>query len=205
MYVEINPPPGTSFVSDYRVAYSLPFWDSESTQLGPSHVEAQISLTSDADNADFYVQTQQHLQGYGPASVNTFGSIAVMPSVDSILTIHEEYLFNQPASQDGSAGITLGVKYAGTTNYLLLTGVHGGTIGFGSPSGLLTLDRQLRLTANIPYKLQYSMNSDSFDPPPPNAVWEQSGFVQFSIRPIPEPAAFLPLVVLLARSRRRKS
>jgi hypothetical protein len=80
-----------------------------------------------------------------------------------------------------------------------------GTLGLGPPAGTLTIDGSAILNAGTTYSLGFQFTTDNFAIPPAQAAWLGDGEIYMSIRPIPEPAALLPLAFAALFLRRHKS
>jgi hypothetical protein len=202
-------PPGLAPIDNFLQLDSNPFEHTQISSYGDSWTAAQLAMSWSGDNGDFHLDTQQHLQGFTPGVVETSGNfIRLTPSIDSILTLHMEYSYNHPTNQIGSASISAGVQINGTNTFIWSDAAHGGNVGLGPTSGLLSIDTTLPLPAGTTYVFDYHMFSNNFgttSPPPPNALWLGDGQIDLTLRPIPEPAALLPLVVLLFLAQSRRS
>jgi len=69
------------------------------------------------------------------------------------------------------------------------------------------MDGAVPLNANTAYVFSFVLDSHSYQPITPEAVWAGTGFLDLAVRPVPEPAtlilAFWGLGYLASRPRRR--
>jgi hypothetical protein len=180
---------------------SSPFVDSQTSVIGLSTCSAQHVLAWSGDEMTYRHDTQQHLQGF-EGLVQSVSSFRITPSIDSVLTIHEEYAYSHPPSLLGAADISARVRVLGSATSIYNDGDSGGTFDLEPPTGTLVVDGSIPLNANIVYTVSVAMTSHSFDPIIQSAVWAGTGFVEMNLSPIPESTALLPLALAALVLRR---
>ena len=196
-------PPGLSTTNTLILGPVSPFVNSQTATFQAAYTSVQHVLSWSGNDVNYRLDTQQHLQGF-QGSVSSTGNFRITPSIDSVLTIHEEYAYNHPATLLGAATVGARIRLATTNTTVYADGYGNGTFDLGPPIGTLVLDGTIPLNANTAYIFSYVMVSHNFDPPPPDAVWAGTGFLDLTVRPIPEPTALFPLA-LLALFRRSRS
>jgi hypothetical protein len=203
--VEVQPY-GFPLIRDTFLPDLSNFQDSHGVSYSQSFANAQYVSSVHGDEFDFHVSSQQHLEGT-MGRVQNINGWSLTPSVNSVLTIQGEYLYNHPPTLLGDASLDTSLRLYDTNQLVDAQIEDGGTSGFGPYAGLLSINATVPLSAGVKYHFACLMSSHGFDPPSPGQAWRGDGSFDISVRPIPEPAALLPLAALLylAPGRRRKS
>jgi hypothetical protein len=194
----------SSSIQDILAIDSNPFQQFHAITFQNSASATQYDMEWAGDEGSFHISANHHLQGM-KGFVDSFGMVFVTPAVDSRFSVISEYTYNHPSQFLGSADLSVRATKEGTLDFAFNQAVSGGTFGLHPPAGTLHVDGSGILLAGVTYVLDYQMRSSNYAIPAPTAVWAGDGFIDLTIRPIPEPAALLPLAALLylAPGRRR--
>jgi hypothetical protein len=180
-----------------------PFQNSHSVALGSSYATTRYDYAWTGDSAHFDAYPLHHLEQLD-GDTGSSARIHLTPTVDSILTLEGTWNYGWPSATLGEADIVVDAFDLETEEEIAWSYASGGNLFFGSPSGTLTVQDSALLLAGRKYEIYYLARVYHSNPTPPGTYGEASGEIQFSIVPIPEPAALSLILPALLLPRRRK-
>lgn len=159
----------------------------------------------EAGHFHFLVEGEHAQQGGDDNYCWSAGNFELIPDVDSVLTIDAEYNYALGAG-DRRTEFVVGV-YRSDTGAPVYSEMQRASLVAGDPQqGTHSADAVVPLDAGVGYIIGYDLELRSFSGSASD-LSHGSGYANFSIAPVPEPACVLlltfPMSLLVVRRRRR--
>ncbi len=181
-----------------------PFQASHGGMVGNSHSAAAYDFFWTGDEASFGVSVNHHLEQLN-GETSTSGRIFIRPAVDSVISILAAWQYAWPGQALGSTHLSARVGDSENGDLMAEVIAHGGNVGLGPPHGTFDLADDGILHAGRLYGLFYTAIVLHIDPTPPGTFGTGAGHLNFTIAPVPEPAALamwvLPILLIRRRTR----
>lgn len=187
---------------------SNPFQSNVTAQIGLDNLAANYDFIWDESPAigDFNTSLTHEIRSPG-VRIQNATNIYILPTEPVAVTIEGRLDYAH------TPGDQLQLKFL--ANILNLTTIEneftGGAFtgeGFSGPSSdTVFIDAEIILQPGMSYRLSHLLESSNQTPIPANGIFDATGFVNYSIRPVPEPAtacltALLTLPFVFRKSRR---
>ncbi len=181
-----------------------PFQNSHTATLGNSSCSAAYDFSWTGDEASFGVTVNHHLEQLQGETISS-GRIFIRPAVDSVISISAAWQYAWPGQALGSTHLSARVGDSENGDLMAEVIAHGGNVGLGPPHGTFDLTDDGILQAGRLYGLFYTVRVLHIDPTPPGTYGTGAGHLNFTITPVPEPAALamwvLPILLIRHRGR----
>ncbi len=200
---------GQTSVSDLRrinVVSNPPITTSvASVGLNSATTDYDYSWLLDMAFGDFNTSFVHAIRSVKIRTVST-GQIFIIPGEDIRVTVNGSLNYWHTPGDEGAINYFATVRDMSTNADVFNEHRQGGNLYLLPSSGTLTIQAEAELSAGIPYRLRYGLQTDNTGDLPPTGIADASGFVNFHIEPlIPEPATLallLPAMLLIRRPRR---
>ncbi len=181
-----------------------PFQNSHTASYLQSYATASYDFSWTGDEASFGVTVNHHLEQLQGETI-TSGRIFIRPSVDSFITLEGMWQYAWPSAVIGNTSLSLRVWDLETETILARATANGGNVGIGPPFGSFDLFDSASIVAGRDYMLSYTASILHINPTPLGTFGRGEGSLNFTITPVPEPAALamwvLPILLIRRRTR----
>ncbi len=190
--------------SDDILTVTNPLLYAAHTQVGlnGTMVDYDYSWLTDMAFGDFNTSFTHAIRSFRVATVST-GQIFIIPGEDIRVTVNGSLNYWHTPGDEGAINYFATVRDMSTNADVFNEHRQGGNLYLLPSSGTLTIQAEAELSAGIPYRLRYGLQTDNTGDLPPTGIADASGFVNFHIEPlIPEPATLallLPAMLLIRR------
>lgn len=129
----------------------------------------------------------------------TDSKIFIIPAEDIVVTISASLTYSHTPGDLSSINFFASIRdESAPLPQLLNEHRRGGNLYFLPSSGTLTIDEEIILSAGTTYRLRNGLDSSNTADSLPTGTIDATGFVNFSIRPVPEPTTALLLTFAAA-------
>ena len=156
---------------------------------------------TDRGFGDFLIQASHAAENLDNLRTQSSGNIIFTTTVDLRMDIDASYTYDVG---DKMVRLNFNIIQQDPVEILFAASERGGAAVFEPPAGTLTIQQDdLLVPAGHTYAINYLIDIITFGDPP-DTIGTGSGFIHFSIEPVPEPSTlFLVAVGSLGLSRRR--
>jgi hypothetical protein len=134
--------------------------------------------------------------------------IVFTPTEPVHVTLDGQTTYSHTPGDLDSISFGFEIQDADTLEDFVLETRRGGNLYFQPASATINLHAETVLPADRTYQFQLGLQSDNISDNLPTGILDASGYVNFSIRPVPEPGVVLligPMVLVFARGLRCRS
>ncbi|MCB9855030.1 MAG: PEP-CTERM sorting domain-containing protein [Phycisphaerales bacterium] len=177
---------------EYITTLSNPLQETRTAQIGDNLVSAAYdhSWIEDLAWGDFNMSFDHQIRTPEVRTIS-ISAIYIIPSSPVSVSFDGQLDYSHTPGDLDSLNFFASVRDESTLAYAVRFQTRTGELYFQPPSGSIPIHGEAILAPGVTYRLRYGLDSDNLSDSLPTGTLDASGYVNFSIRPVPEPASLL--------------